>query len=176
MTDLATKGTKPPYYGSIAVAAMTRRVSSRRPVRISSIPLPDPQESAYAAHYDTSSGRNQLARLMVLNMRGYNTTVDGGGLDPLPNPPKRSVRSYTFGVDGVRDGLKVNVHRLMANGSDAITGITYDGWSYNWELEQGKPVRLHNVTVGETATVRNGQVAIDVPDSSGVILSFGRDC
>jgi hypothetical protein len=60
----------------------------------------------------------------------------------------------------------------MANGSNAITGITWDGYSYNYELDGGKPVRLHNVTVGETARVSNdGVVAIDVPYSSAVILN-----
>lgn len=105
-------------------------------------------------------------------MRGYNTTVDGQGLESVPNPPPRSSQQYTFAVSGVRNGELVGVQRLLANGSDAITGITFDGWSYNYELDLGKPVRLHNVTVGETAVVRNGQVTVDVPDSSAVLLNF----
>ena len=149
----------------------------RSPVSISSIPLSsDEEESAYAAHYTARGSPHRqggsLARIMVINMHGYNTTVDGAGLDPQPSPPSRTVRSYTFGVDGVPSGRSVGVQRLLANGSDAITGITFDGWSYNYDLAMGKPVRLHNVTYGERATVRNGQVTVEVPDSSAVLLSF----
>ena len=61
----------------------------------------------------------------------------------------------------------------MANGSDAITGITFDGYSYNYELDAGRPVLLRNVTRGETAIVKNGLVKVDVPASSAVILDFG---
>lgn len=68
----------------------------------------------------------------------------------------------------------VAVQRLAANGSDAITGITWDGWSYNYELANGQPVRLANVTdVGETVVVSdNGTVAVTVPDASAAVLWF----
>ncbi len=60
----------------------------------------------------------------------------------------------------------------MANGSDAITGITFDGYSYNYELEQGNPVLLNNVTRGEVLQVANdGTVSIDVPWSSAAVLN-----
>ncbi|KND92840.1 Beta-glucuronidase, partial [Tolypocladium ophioglossoides CBS 100239] len=131
-TDKDSVGTKAPYYGSIAVAAMVAP-SNKQPVRISSIPLSsDEREAAYAAH--ASSG--QLARITVVNMHAYNTTVDGAGLEPLPRPDARRSRPYAFAVEGVADGQTVLVQRLLANGSDAITGITYDGWSYNWDLDR----------------------------------------
>jgi hypothetical protein len=157
-------------------AYMAGRVN-RIPVSISEVPLSsDAAESAYAAHYAPRGGKNQLARLMVINMHGYNTTVDGSGLDPLPTPPVRTLRNFRFDVEGVRDGVSATVHRLMANGSDAITGITWDGWSYNYDLNEGKGVKLGNVTVGEKVVVRGGQVAVDVADSSAVILSFAKGC
>jgi hypothetical protein len=43
-------------------------------------------------------------------------------------------------------------------------------------LNEGKGVKLRNVTVGEKVVVRGGQVAVDVADSSAVILSFGKGC
>ncbi|UNI24259.1 hypothetical protein JDV02_010022 [Purpureocillium takamizusanense] len=183
MTALDVVGTKAPYYGSVAVAAMVRPVKKKSSlVSISAITLgADSAEAAYAAHYHPvgrkSRDEARLARVMVINMHGYNTTVGGAGLEPLPNPPARTSRKYAFAVGGagVRDGARVRVQRLLANGSDAITGITFDGWSYNWDLDRGKPVRLHNVTVGETVRVKGGQVSVDVPDSSAVLLSFG-DC
>jgi hypothetical protein len=167
---LASRGTKAPYYGSITVAATLG--NSALPVSITNIPLSDAREAAYAAHYSSGPFKGHLARLTVLNMRGYNTTVDGEGLESVPKPPPRPSQEYTFTVTGARNGARVGVQRLLANGSDAITGITFDGWSYNYELEKGKPVRLHNVTVGETAVVRNGQVTVEVPDSSAVLLNF----
>ncbi|PKK52485.1 hypothetical protein CI102_3198 [Trichoderma harzianum] len=170
-TDLASRGTKAPYYGSVAVAA-TLGNQELLPVSITNIPLASAYEAAYAAHYSSGLLKGHLARLTVLNMRGYNTTVDGEGLESVPNPPPRPSQTYTFAVSGARNGAHVGVQRLLANGSDAITGITFDGWSYNYELAKGKPVRLHNVTVGETAVVRNGQVTVEVPDSSAVLLNF----
>ncbi|KHN98698.1 glycoside hydrolase family 79 protein [Metarhizium album ARSEF 1941] len=177
-TDATAIGTKAPYYASMAAAHMTRRVG-RSPVSISSIRLSSDAESAYAAHYAPRAGdqsRPRLARLMVINMHGYNTTLDGAGLEPLPDPPQRTVRTYKFRVEGVADGATARVHRLAANGSDAITGITYDGWSYNHDLDEGRAVRLANVTVGEEIPVTRGEVAVRVADSSAVILSFGHPC
>jgi hypothetical protein len=153
------------------------RNAAKHPVSISSIPLNDSTsaESAYAAHYATNTPyRNgALARIMVINMNSYNTTVDGAGLQPVADPPKRGSKSYTFELEGVKDGVEVYLQRLMANGSDAITGCTFDGWSYNYDLDMGKPVRLHNVTIGEKTKVRNGEVTVQVPDSSALLLNIG---
>jgi hypothetical protein len=61
----------------------------------------------------------------------------------------------------------------MANGSDAVTGATFDGYSFNYELKNGKPVLLRNVTRGETVEVdRRGKLSVAVPDSSAVLVSF----
>src|SRR5436305_15004677 len=102
-------------------------------------------------------------------MRQYNYTVNG--TSSVINPVPRPSLSYEFQVP---QGLnaKVKIQQLWANGSDAITGITFDGYSYNCELNHGKPVRLRNVTVGEAAEVKNGIVGVTVPDSFAVILNF----
>ena len=69
--------------------------------------------------------------------------------------------------------MEVGVRRLMANGSDAISGITFDGYSYNFELDDGKPVLLGNVTRGEVLKVgRDGVLSLDVPWSSAVLLDL----
>lgn len=151
------------------------RNSASRPVSITNIPLgEDENEAAYAAHFSRS---DKLARILVINMHGYNTTLDGAGLDPLPHPAQRPSRPYSFAVGAeAADGQLVRIQRLMANGSDAITGITFDGLSYNFELDAGNPVKLHNITTGETARVKNGQVTVNVPDSSAAILSFTKQC
>lgn len=152
-------------------------------MQIASVPLSTDAEAAYAAYSvptddssSSSSSQQELLRALVINMNTYNTTLDGTGLGVSPNITTRISRVYTFdvsGVDGLAAGDQVAVQRLSADGSDAISGITWDGWSYNWELDEGRPVRLDNVTVGECVTVSdNGTVAVSVPDSSIAMLNF----
>lgn len=166
-TDKAVKGTKAPYYGNMAVAAMIGNATDQ-PVSIAHVPIAggDEREAVYAAYVGDS-----LSRIMVINFVGYNTTVNGTGLGLAGNPAaKRESRMYTFEVGpSVRE---VSVQRLMANGSDAITGVTWDGYSFNYELEQGDPVLLTNVTRGEVLQTTAGRVTIDVLDSSVVMLSM----
>ena len=163
-TNKTTIGTKPPYYGNIAVAAMLGNLV-RNEVKIVNLPLPEAEESAYAAYVD-----GKLMRVAVVNMREYNYTVNG--TSSVLNPVARPTQNYTFAVPKDRSGEWVGVKRLYANGSDAISGITWDGWSYNWELDHGKPVRLHNVTTGEKVQVKGGVVNVGVLDSSAAILEF----
>lgn len=66
------------------------------------------------------------------------------------------------------------MQRLIANGSDAITGVTFGGYSFNYELNNGKPVLLHNVTRGEEADVFRGRMRVGVPRSSAVMVDFER--
>lgn len=143
------------------------------PVSIVNVPLSSPYEAAYAA-YSTSNDTSQLLRAMVLNMRTYNTTINGTGLGSNATGDERVSRVYTFDVSGtLQPGDRVAVQRLSANGSDAISGVTWDGWSYNWELDAGRPVRLSNVTVGEVVVVgEDGAVEVGVPDASAAVLSF----
>jgi hypothetical protein len=162
-TDLATLGTKAPYYGNIAVASFLGNLKKGN-VSVANLPLTNSYEAAYAAYVDA-----KLARVAIINMRQYNYTVNGTSsiLNPVPRPQL----SYDFQVPQGCSG-KVGIRRLWANGSDAVTGITFDGYSYNYELRMGKPVRLRNVTVGESSGVQGGVVSISVPDSSAVILNF----
>ncbi|KAK5630626.1 hypothetical protein RRF57_006341 [Xylaria bambusicola] len=176
-TGLTVAGTKAPYYGNIAVAAFLGNLRIE-PVQIAHLDLAASEpnatdadvgvrDSAYAAYVD-----NMLTRIMVINMRAYNYTLNGTGDLDTPNPVPRKTRTYTFGVEGFQDGREVVVRRLYANGSDAITGITWDGLSYNYELDLGKPVRLRNVTTGEKVEVKDGAVEVAVPDSQAVVLDF----
>lgn len=192
-TDIATRGTKPPYYGNIAVAAALGDTQEHN-VSVAALPPSGSSpssdiDSAYAVFVD-----GRLARVLVLNLRGYNTTVGGTGLGmaELGSIPPRPSQNYTFSVpllspstsNFTTGGRPYNTHnrgnstigvlvqRLLANGSDAIMGITWDGWSYNLELAGGKPVRLNNVTMGERLIVQDNQVTASVPDSSAVLLHF----
>lgn len=162
-TNRTTLGTKPPYYGQVATAAFL----GEKDVKVAQVPLEGGErEAAYAAYED-----GRLARVMVINLDTYNTTSNGEGFEPLESPPERPSVDYTFSLPET-DAQSVSLHRLWANGSDALTGVTWDGWSYNYELDDGRPVRLGNVTVGETVEVRDGEVTVSVPHSSAVMLSF----
>lgn len=162
-TSLATMGTKAPYYGNIAVAAIMGNLL-KDSVSIANLPLQNSYEAAYTAYVNS-----KLARVAIINMRQYNYTING--TSSLPNPAARPSLSYSFAVP--EDCLdRVRVQRLSANGSDAITGITWDGHSYNYELNQGKSVRLTNVTTGEIERVEGGVVSVTVPDSSVAVLNF----
>ncbi|KAK3633926.1 hypothetical protein LTR56_015536 [Elasticomyces elasticus] len=164
-TDLESKGTKAPYYGSIAVAAFMGDIAKATP-SIVNLPLANEEESAYAAYVD-----GKLARLIVVNMMSYNATdYNSNYTDDYPRPVER----YSFQLSRASRG-QVQLQRLMANGSDAISGVTFDGYSYNLELDNGMPVLLSNVTRGETARVgRNGRLSVNVPYSSAVIVHFGE--
>ncbi|TWU78504.1 hypothetical protein ED733_008987 [Metarhizium rileyi] len=168
-TNKTTKGTKAPYYGSIGVAAALGDVT-KSSVSVSSVPMSSDRETAYAIYED-----GYLKRLMVINMHGYNTTRDGAGLHPLPDPPGRGSWDFSFSPQDLKQHVSFRVQRLMANGSDAITGVTFDGWSYNWELDNGNPVRLHNTTTGEMVKSKHGVFTVRVPDSSAALLHMGYD-
>ena len=156
-TPNASLGTKPPYYGSIAVAAMMGDLTKTN-VSISNIPMASEFDAAYAAYAD-----KQLARIAVINLVEYNYTTGG---------PRPSV-TYNVSLPNAYGGRSAGVQRLMANGSDAITGITWDGYSYNWELDEGRPVLLGNVTRGETVKVgQGGQLQVVLPYSSMAIVDL----
>lgn len=136
-------------------------VTSR--VQLENIPLIHEKEAAYAAYEN-----GILRRVVLINMRQYNYTING--TSSIPNPRSRPSRKYDIKVP--KQVGAVAVQRLMANGSDAITGVTWDGYSFNHELSEGLPVRLWNITTGKLIKVRHGVVCIDVPDSSAALLKL----
>ncbi|KAI0473697.1 glycoside hydrolase family 79 protein [Xylariaceae sp. FL0804] len=167
-TNKTAIGTKAPYYGSIAVAAFLGNLLIE-PVRVAELTLPggSDAESAYAAYVDGA-----LARIAVVNMHSYNYTLNGTG--PGLNPEPRPVRTYSFDV-GLPANTTAAVRRLVATGSDAVSGIAWDGVSYDYALAGGRPARLANSTAAgeERAAVgADGVVDVGVPDSQVVVLDF----
>ncbi|GIZ49328.1 hypothetical protein CKM354_001236000 [Cercospora kikuchii] len=159
-TRNTTRGTKAPYYGNIATAAFLGDLTKARP-QIVDLNLPGDFQSAFASYVD-----GDLAKIAVVNLQSYNTSND----NEYKTPGKRPGTTYSFKVP--RKYRSASLQRLTANGSDAITGVTFDGFSYAYELDEGRPVRLNNVTCGEEAKVKRGQVIVEVPDSSAVILNI----
>ena len=171
MYNPTTIGTKAPYYGSIAVAAILGDVSGRD-TRIANLPLPQTDESAYAVYGPGNAG-GVPSRIAVINMLQYNYTALANGTG-LAYPTPRPARTYSFQLpQALCAGTRAAVRRLSANGSDAVTGMTWDGYSFNWELEQGRPVLLGNVTRGEEVGVAgNGVVSVSVPASGVAVLDL----
>lgn len=97
------------------------------------------------------------------NATGYNSQY----INNYPRPTE----TYSFQLPPYLHG-HYNMQRLLANGSDAISGVTFDGYSFNYELENGKPVLLRNVTRGEEVNVLRGRMSVGVPRSSAVIVDF----
>ena len=165
-TNKTSIGTKTPYYGNIAVAAFLGDLTkvSHRP-QVVNIDLKDESKSAYASYVN-----GELTKIMLINLNDHNTTAQNNYT--VPSTP-RGVGKFTLKVPKGCNGKTTTLQRLMANGSDAVTGATFDGYSYNYELDNGKPVLLHNVTRGESVKVsRKGDLKVEVPDSSAVLLSF----
>lgn len=165
-TNKTSIGTKAPYYGNIAVAAFLGDLTkaSHRP-QVVNIDLKDESKSAYASYVN-----GELTKIMLINLNDHNTTV---GNDYTVPSAQRGVGKFNLQVPKGCNGKTATLQRLMANGSDAVTGATFDGYSYNYELDNGKPVLLNNVTRGESVKVsRKGDLKVDVPDSSAVLLSF----
>ncbi len=156
-TNDTAKGTKAPFYGNIAVAAMLGKNSESK-VQIRNLPLLGDKDAAYAAYEN-----NHIARIMAINLRDFNYT---GAATTRPN------HTYAFSAPTACSGL-ARLEYLHGNGSNAVTGLTWAGYSFNQELENGKPVRLQNVTEYEMIPVdASGGFAIDVPDSSAAMVTL----
>ncbi|KAF7192882.1 Beta-glucuronidase, partial [Pseudocercospora fuligena] len=165
-TNRATKGTKPPYYGNIAVAAFLGDLtkSADRP-QVINLPQSSETRAAYAAYV-----HGKLRKIMLLNLQDYNSTAENEYMD---SSQPRGSQSFELQLPRSISGRSVKLQRLIANGSDAISGVTFDGYSFNYELDNGKPVLLPNVTRGEARMVsRWGLLNVEVLDSSAVLVSI----
>ncbi|KIX02569.1 uncharacterized protein Z518_08510 [Rhinocladiella mackenziei CBS 650.93] len=156
-----TLGTKAPYYGNIMAATFLGDVTKGN-VSISDLELGSIYQNAYAAYVN-----GRLERIAIIQMRAYNYTMGTDAARP------REIFSFQLPTANGASIKGINVQRLMANGSNAITGITFDGVSYNYELDKGRPVMLNNVTRNEVLQIaRSGIVTVEVPWSSAAILNL----
>ncbi|KAM3414650.1 hypothetical protein BST61_g9809 [Cercospora zeina] len=159
-TRNTTRGTKAPYYGNIATAAFLGDLTKARP-QIVDLCLPGDFQSAFASYID-----GRLAKIAAINLQSYNASAD----NDYKTSGERPASNFSFQVP--RQYRSASLQRLTANGSDAITGVTFDGFSYAHELDEGRPVRLNNVTIGEQVEIKRGEVTVEVPDSSAVVLNL----
>ncbi|KAJ0285507.1 hypothetical protein CBS470a_006394 [Colletotrichum nupharicola] len=160
-------GTKAPYYGNLATAAILGRLGKDK-VQVANLPATgNGAESAYGIYH---SGK--LAKVAILNMAEYNFTASGNATETELNKAKRSNHSFSINLDSSFNGKTATVRRLIAPGADSITGITWDGYTFNYDVDNGKAVLVSNVTVGEEVAVSDGKATLSIADSSAVVLEF----
>ena len=158
----------PIYYGNIAAASALGNftLDSKAPRVIElDIPGADEFEAAYAIYQQGKT----LSRIVVINLHQFNGTT---------NASQRANRAYTFDLPSStngstpfsQNGFTVPIARLVAAGVDSKDGVTYNGYSYQYNLAQGKAAKVKNSP--EVATVLNGHVQISLLDSSAVVLDF----
>ena len=156
-TPNGTLTTNPPYYGNVMVNAA---ISDAPGTVIAALELQnneDPRVSAYILH---DSGREQLSRVVILNMREWNSTAVG----------TRPLLTFTLAVPAGVHGARIE--RLSAAGADVTTGITYAGTSYDYNLRQGKPVVVDEAAATEKVTVNRhtSSLIVEIHDTVGVVV------
>ena len=156
-TERAPGGTKPAYYGNVATAAFLGDLREGD-VQVVEVKMPNREmDAGYVAYVN-----GRVARVAAVNLRTYNETE--GAVRPS--------QKYKFEVRELEGNGEVKMQRLIASGSDALSGVTFGGYSYNYELDEGRPVQMSNVTMHEMASVRGGVVEVDVPDASAAVLTL----
>lgn len=157
-TERGVRTTKPAFYGNAATADFVGREAGEQ-VRVVELDLTgEGQKSEVEAGY-AALVEGRIQKLAIVNLRQWNATEN----------EQRPEQRYEFVLpEGVTQGL---VKRLVAGGTDSYSGVTYGGMSYNLELDDGRPVRLENVTDVEDVPVgKDGRLVITVPDASAAIV------
>ena len=145
--------TNSPYYGNIMAAAAVGKAPN---IGIAYLDLgnADERTSAYVL-YEGS----QLKRVVLLNMIEYRS--DSG----IPRPNSTFTITVPHGVKEAR------VERLTAPGAEVLSGITFGGVSYDYVLNQGKPVIVDTAATKEKLKItKPGTLSIVLKDSEGAIL------
>jgi hypothetical protein len=164
---IAVNGTgplvKPPYYGHVFVAKF---LGSSPTTQINNVDLNSEYYSAYAAY---ESGK--LCRVAVLNLLTWdppNSTDTGssGGASGRP--------STTFDLGSLPGYKSATVELFTAPGATSNTSITVAGVSYDYELAQGKAVRVGKDIAATLYPDADGSFSVDVEASQAVIVTFHR--
>ncbi|KAH8812694.1 glycoside hydrolase family 79 protein [Xylogone sp. PMI_703] len=143
--------TLPPYYGKLAAATF---LADSAKIQVKTISLggnPD-FDSAYGAYQG-----GQLERIALLNLREYDSD----------STTARGSQTYTVKVKPFQIWT---VERLTAAGAHDVTGVTYNGYAYEYS-SLGKAVRVKGRTSSELAIADGfGNLRVKVADSEAVII------
>lgn len=165
-TDNVTIGTKAPYYGNLAAAAILGDLTNNE-VQVVDLDADSSTEAAYGLYHSGS-----LAKIVALSLYEYNFTASGNATDGNLNHHDRGGHNYSINLDDSFNDKTATIRRLMAPGADSITGVTWDAYTFNYEVANGVASRLSNVTYGEEVTVADGKITVNVPFSSALVLEF----
>ena len=100
----------------------------------------------------------QLRRVVVLNMKEWRS--DSGTARP----------SSSFSVNVPRGVQGAKVERLTAPGAEVLSGVTFGGVSYDYDLKEGKPVVVDAGAAKEAVVGKKGVLSVVLNDSEGVVL------
>jgi Glycosyl hydrolase family 79 C-terminal beta domain len=144
--------TLPPYYGKLAAATF---LADSANIQVKIIPLggnPD-FDSGYGAYTG-----HQLERIALLNLREYDSN----------SATLRGKQEYTVKVQPFQIWL---VQRLTAAGAHDVTGVTYNGYAYEY-ASLGKPVRVQGTSTDEVVIADgHGNLHVTVADSEAVVIT-----
>jgi hypothetical protein len=159
--------TLPQYYGHIAAAAFIGP-SGTHPTQIINIGSTNPQLAIYAAYVHT-----QLARVMLINLAPSSASLSQDkGATYTPQAPTRPSTPFTLKAPTACQG-PATISRLWAPGHDSTSGVSWDGFSYEANMGQGRPAIIQGRARGETAAVgTDGGVKVEVENASAVMLTF----
>lgn len=123
--------------------------------------------SAYAAY---ESG--DLSRLAILNLHTWdppNSTSTTAGIEAIAGRPSTT---FNFGV--LPGYTAATVELMTAAGATSNTSITVGGMSYDYDLAQGKGVRVGKDVVLKLEPGEDRPFILDVEASQAVIVTFHR--
>lgn len=123
--------------------------------------------SAYVA-YEAGS----LSRVAILNLLTWdppNSTDTSSSIDATSDRPRT-----TFNL-GISQGYRsATVELMTAPGATFDTNITVAGMSYDYDLAEGRGVRVGKDTVATLHPGKDGSFSVDVEASQAVIVTFHR--
>lgn len=150
--------TNPPYYGHVMVSKF---IGAHPRTRINNIDLNSDFYSAYAAY---ENGR--LTRVIILNLHEWSP---GNGAEAEGS----EAPTTTFTISTGNRGIKYATVELMtAPGALSETNITVAGLSYDYNLAEGKPVRVAKQYESVLRPNEKGDITVQVRHSQAVLLTF----
>lgn len=152
--------TNPPYYGHVMVSKF---IGSNPNTRINNIDLNSDFYSAYAAYEE-----GRLARVVLLNLHEWNPPSNSQAEAEAEAAPSTAITLSTG-----RSGIKYATVELMtAPGALSETNITVAGISYDYDLAEGKPVRVAKQYESVLRPNSKGDISVLVRHSQAVLLTF----
>lgn len=154
-TGMEAPQTLPPYYGKLAAATFLADSAS---IKVSIIPL------GGSPYFDSGYGASvggKLERIALLNLREYDSNSSSA----------RGKQEYIVKVQPFQIW---EVQRLTAAGAHDVTGVTFNGYSYEY-ASLGRPVRAHGMSTNEVVIADgHGNLHVTVADSEAVVVTKAR--